>query len=551
VRELQGVAVSPGSVAAPVMVLGERPVLPADVPSTGDAASAVAEVERAIAGVASHLEAQASEVSPQIAAILQAQALIVTDPTLLEAIERRIGEGSPRADAVEASFSEFREQLAAAGPYFADRVEDLDDLSYRVRAAVLGVVVASQAAPTSPRIVVADELAPADLVVLGPSVVGLVTQRGGATGHTAIVAKSLGIPAVVGCAGACELAEETVVLLDGGTGVVVVEPTPEQVEEHLRLDAARRAKIGAVSGPGRTADGTPVALMANLGGDHEVLAATDCEGVGLFRTEFLFLDRDHAPSFDEQVEVYSALLHGAAGRRVVFRTLDAGSDKPLGFVDVGVEPNPALGVRGHRIVHHFPELVDEQLRAIATAVKVVGTPASVMAPMVATVGEVRSFVSRARGHGLHDVGVMAEVPALIMSADRVLAECDFLSIGTNDLAQYAFAADRQLDELAPLLDPWQPALLRLVAMAADAAGRAGKAVSVCGEAASDPLLALVLAGLPGVSSLSMAPVSIPPVRALLSEHTISQCQRAAQLAIGAEDPAAARAGVRDLLTKAD
>jgi phosphotransferase system enzyme I (PtsI) len=547
VRELQGVAVSPGSVAAPVMVLGERPVLPADAPSTGDAASAVADVEQAIASVASHLEAQASEVSPEIAAILQAQALIVTDPTLLEAIERRIGEGSPRTDAVEASFSEFREQLAAAGPYFADRVEDLDDLSYRIRAAVLGVVMPSQVAPRSPRIVVADELAPADLVVLGPSVVGLVTQRGGATGHTAIVAKSLGIPAVVGCARACDLADETVVLLDGGTGVVVVEPSPEQVREHLRVEAVRQAKIGAVSGPGRTADGTPVALMANLGGDHEVLAATDCEGVGLFRTEFLFLDRDDAPGFDEQVEVYSALLHGAAGRRVVFRTLDAGSDKPLGFVDVGVEPNPALGVRGHRIVDHFPELVDEQLRAIATAVGLVGTPASVMAPMVATVGEVRSFVARAHGHGLRDVGVMAEVPALIMSADRVLAECDFLSIGTNDLAQYAFAADRQLDELAPLLDPWQPALLRLVAMAADAAGRAGKAVSVCGEAASDPLLALVLAGLPGVSSLSMAPVSIPAVRALLSEHTISQCQRAAQLAIGAEDPAAARAGVRELL----
>jgi phosphotransferase system enzyme I (PtsI) len=548
VRELQGVAVSPGSVAAPILVLRERPALPQDVRIEGDAASAVSDVERAIATVAAYLEAQALEVSPDIAAVLQAQALIVGDPELRGAVERRIGEGLSRTDAVEASFSEFREQLAAAGPYFADRVEDLDDLSYRIRASILGVAMPARVAPRSPRIVVADELAPADLVVLGPSVVGLVTQRGGATGHTAIVAKSLGIPAVVGCAGSCELADETVVLLDGGTGVVVVEPTPTQVEEHLAADAARKARIGATAGPGRTSDGTAVALLANLGGDHDVLATTDCEGVGLFRTEFLFLERDEAPGFDEQVDVYTSLLRGAAGRRVVFRTLDAGSDKPLGFVHVGHEPNPALGVRGYRIVEHYQEMVDEQLRAIASAERLVGEPAAVMAPMVATVGEVRSFVDRARSHGLREVGVMAEVPALIMSADRVLAECDFLSIGTNDLAQYTFAADRQLDELAALLDPWQPALLRLVAMAAESGQRSGKPVSVCGEAASDPLLALVLAGCPGVSSLSMAPVSIPAVRAALSERTIEECRQAAQLAIGAEDPAAARAAVRALLS---
>ncbi|MCW2711947.1 MAG: phosphoenolpyruvate-protein phosphotransferase [Marmoricola sp.] len=546
-RELQGVAVSPGSVAAPVLVLRERPALPPDVRTDADAASAVGDVERAIASVAGHLEAQAQEVSQDIAAVLQAQALIVGDPTLLDAIKRRIGDGSTRTDAVEDSFSEFREQLAAAGPYFADRIEDLDDLSYRIRASVLGVAMPSQVAPRSPRIIVADELAPADLVVLGPSVVGLVTQRGGATGHTAIVAKSLGIPAVVGCAGACELADDTVVLLDGGTGVVVAAPTREQVDEHLAADAASKARIGALAGAGRTADGTPVALLANLGGDHDVLAATDCEGVGLFRTEFLFLDRDDAPSFDEQVEVYTALLRSAAGRRVVFRTLDAGSDKPLGFVDVGHEPNPALGVRGYRIAAHYQELVDEQLRAVATAEQLAGASAAVMAPMVATVAEVRSFVAQARAHGLREVGVMAEVPALVLSADRVLAECDFLSIGTNDLAQYTFAADRQLDELAVLLDPWQPALLRLVSMAAEAAKRSGKSVSVCGEAASDPLLALVLAGI-GVSSLSMAPVSIPAVRAALFELTMTGCQQAAQIAVGAEEPAAARAGVRALLT---
>ncbi|MCW2838215.1 MAG: phosphoenolpyruvate-protein phosphotransferase, partial [Marmoricola sp.] len=224
-RELQGVAVSPGSVAAPVLVLRKRPALPPDVRTDADAASAVGDVERAIASVAAHLEAQAQEVSHDIADVLQAQALIVGDPTLLDAIKRRIGDGSTRTDAVEDSFSEFREQLAAAGPYFADRIEDLDDLSYRIRASVLGVAMPSRVAPRSPRIIVADELAPADLVVLGPSVVGLVTQRGGATGHTAIVAKSLGIPAVVGCAGACELADDTVVLLDGSTGVVVAAPT--------------------------------------------------------------------------------------------------------------------------------------------------------------------------------------------------------------------------------------------------------------------------------------------------------------------------------------
>jgi phosphotransferase system enzyme I (PtsI) len=538
--------VSPGAVAAPMLLIGERAELPEESGSVADVDAAMREVGGAIASVADQLEAQASATGAEAAAVLRAQALIVADPVLREAIQQRLTEGASRSGAVAEAFAIFRQQLEAAGPYFADRVEDLDDLSYRVRATILGVPLQSWAdAPRGPRVVVADELAPSDLLALGPSVVGLVTERGGATGHTAIVAKSLGIPTVVGCPGVTDLPDGTLILLDGRTGRIAVDPDADTVQRALADEAARTSRAAALAGPGRTADGAPVALLANLGSDHGLLAETDCEGVGLFRTEFLFLDRTEAPSFDEQVEAYAALLRGAAGRRVVIRTLDAGSDKPLAFVPSGTEPNPALGVRGYRIVTRHEGLVDEQLRAIATAASVTGATPAVMAPMVSTVAEVRSFVARARGHGLSEVGVMAEVPALVLAADRVLAECDFLSIGTNDLAQYAFAADRQLEEFADLLDPWQPALLRLLSLAVDAAVRAGKPVSVCGEAASDPELAVVLAGL-GISSLSMAPVSIPAVRAALADRTLEECRNAARVALEQEDPGTARDAVRSL-----
>jgi phosphotransferase system enzyme I (PtsI) len=335
------------------------------------------------------------------------------------------------------------------------------------------------------------------------------------------------------------------VLVDGGDGTVLINPEAEQVGQRVGRLAAQRAALTEVSGPGRTADGQPVQLLVNVGRQRDVAtaAAVDCEGVGLFRTEFLFLDRHDAPSVEEQRVAYAQVFEGFAGRKVVVRTLDAGADKPLGFVTLPDEPNPALGVRGLRTARLFPDLLDQQLRAIARAAAPSGADVWVMAPMVSTPAEAASFAGQAHELGLPVAGAMVEVPAAALRAPAMAAACDFLSLGTNDLAQYTFAADRMAGDLADLLDPWQPPLLELVRLTAEAGRAAGKPVGVCGEAASDAVLALVLVGL-GVTSLSMAPVSLPGVRSSLARHSVAECRTIAALALQATDGRAARAAVR-------
>jgi phosphotransferase system enzyme I (PtsI) len=293
----------------------------------------------------------------------------------------------------------------------------------------------------------------------------------------------------------------------------------------------------------------PVALLANVGDPAGVAAAVEvgAEGVGLFRTEFCFLDRAEAPSVSEQAAAYREVLGSFPGRKVVVRTLDAGADKPLPFLTEAGEPNPALGVRGLRTAVRAPQVLDDQLAAIAAAAADCAAQVWVMAPMVATAAEAAGFVERCAGHGLDMAGVMVEVPAAALCADAVLEHAAFASLGTNDLAQYALAADRLLGSLAALNDPWQPALLRLVAMTAQAGARRNRPVGVCGEAAADPALACVLVGL-GVTSLSMAPRSIPLVAAALGGATSQACTAAATSALAAADPAGARAATRTVLT---
>jgi len=279
-----------------------------------------------------------------------------------------------------------------------------------------------------------------------------------------------------------------------------------------------------------------------VGGPADVAAAiaAEAEGIGLLRTEFLFLDRHDEPSGEEQRATYAEMLAGMGGRKVVVRTLDAGADKPLAFASQEAEPNPALGIRGLRLDGLLPALLDTQLEALALAAKDTGADVWVMAPMVSIPAEAAAFADRVHGHGLPVAGVMIEVPAAALCAAQIIDQADFVSIGTNDLSQYTFAADRQAGALAPLLDPWQPALLRLIAMTANAGRAAAKPVGVCGEAASDPLLAVVLAGL-GVTSLSMASPSLAEVRAALAGRTLAECEAAAAAALAAATPAAARA----------
>jgi phosphotransferase system enzyme I (PtsI) len=288
-----------------------------------------------------------------------------------------------------------------------------------------------------------------------------------------------------------------------------------------------------VTGPGRTADGVLIGLLANVGGPGDVAdaVAAGAEGVGLFRTEFLYLGSATPPSLETQVAAYRAVLDGFPGRRVVARTLDAGADKPLAFLPLGVEPNPALGVRGLRAFRgEHQALLDTQLAALAKAAEGASAELWVMAPMVADEQDAAWFAERARSHGLATVGAMIEVPSAALRAQPLLDVVEFVSLGTNDLTQYALAADRMLGSLGALQDPWHPAVLRLIELTGAAGAALGKPVGVCGEAAADPKLAPVLVGL-GVTSLSMAPSAIAEVRAALAQHTLAQCRELARAAL--------------------
>src|SRR5215207_5092696 len=546
--ELTGLGVSPGVVVGPVCRMGGRPALPPAGPPPADPEAEVGLAAAALETVAKDLAARADGAGEEAAAILEAQALMAADPALADGVADRVRAGASAAHALHAAFGEYRELLAAAGGYLGERVADLDDIRDRAMAAALGRPLPGVPAPGYPYVLVAEDLAPADTVGLDPrTVLALVTERGSPTSHTAILARSLGLPAVVGCRAAAELADGTVVRVDGGSGVVVAGVDPAGIA--AGPPAAARPDY---TGPGRTADGHPVQLLLNVGsaadfapgpGDARSVGLAEAEGVGLFRTELLFLDRKDMPGAQEQQRAYEKLFRAVGGRKVVLRTLDAGADKPLPFLGLRPEPNPALGVRGLRVARAMPQVLEAQLAAVAAAARATGAEVWVMAPMVSTAAEAASFAAAVRAAGLPTAGVMVEVPAAALHADRLLAEVDFLSIGTNDLAQYAMAADRQSGELADLLDPWQPAVLALVAACGAAGARAGKPVGVCGEAAADPLLGAVLVGL-GVTSLSMAARAVAPVGAALAGLTLADCRELARRALAAATPAAARDAVR-------
>ena len=542
----QGIGVSPGTAYGPVVQVAPPVRPPQNEPAPADADQAAADVARAFAEVAAALDAKAEHVVDTAQAILKATAMMARDKSLLKAAQAGVRAGVGPATAISAAVEEFVVKFEALGGYFAERVADLRDVGSRSVAAVLGVPAPGVPDFTEPSIVVAEDLAPAETATLDRALVaGIVTRAGGRTSHTAILAAQMGIPAVVQLPGATHLAPGTFIAVDGDTGEVVVAPDPALVAEQRVRRERRAAALAGSSGPGRTRDGLEIALLANIGGveDAVLAGAQDLEGVGLFRTEFVFLSSETAPTVAEQTELYRRVFEPFGGRRVVVRTLDAGADKPLKFADLGPEENPALGRRGLRLSAERPELLDAQLEALAAAAKQTGADVRVMAPMVATVEEAAWFARRVYENGLQKAGVMIEVPAAALRASHVLGAVDFGSLGTNDLAQYTMAADRMQGELADLLDPWQPAVLDVIAAAADGARAAGKPIGVCGESAGDPLLALVLVGL-GVNSLSMAPGKVPAVRVALAHHTQLDCQRLANAAREAATAVEARNAVR-------
>ncbi len=544
-RTFHGIGVSAGTAVGPLVVVTPAPVAPADEPAAPDPAAALTSVKEVLEQVAKGLEAKAAIAGDHARPILEAGAMMARDPGLASGVENHLNAGKGPATAVTAAVEEIAAMLTALGGYMAERVADLHDVRDRAVARLLGQSEPGVPTLTEPSILAAHDLAPAETATLSvETCLGIVTAAGGPTSHTAILASQLGIPAVVQATGITTVPPGTIVAIDGGVGEVTVNPTEEERELLLERKRRREAALAGGTGKGSTKDGYPVALLANIGtvDDARKAAALPVEGVGLFRTEFVFLDRDTMPTVEEQTRIYTEVFQAFGDRRIIVRTLDAGADKPLKFADLGPEENPALGRRGLRLGMIRTDVMDSQLEALAAAYQATGADVRVMAPMVATEAEAIWFASRVRELGLPKVGVMIEVPAAAIRSKGILYHVDFASLGTNDLSQYTMAADRMQGELAALLDPFEPALLDVVALACAGGQAMGKPVGVCGEAAGDPVLALVLVGL-GVSSLSMAPGKVPAVRTALGLHSRSQCQQMAAAARASTSPQDARAAV--------
>ena len=546
-----GVPVVGGVAYAPVIRPGRLPALDIaaepDVPEEAREGEA-ARFTAAAAAVADRLRGRAGSATGSASEVLAATAQLAQDRAWLGAATKLIKGGAPAVRATADAAAQFVDMFTKMGGLMAERVTDLKDIRDRVIAELRGLPEPGVPVPDVPSVLCAEDLAPADTAGLDPAlIVGLATTLGGPTSHTAIIARQLGIPCVVAVNDLDDVVTGAMVLLDGVRGTVTVSPDPD--EAAAEVEAGRRAAAAAAgwSGPGSTADGHQVAVLANVqdGAAARSAAQTPAEGVGLFRTELCFLNTETEPSVDEQARIYGEVLAAFPGRKVVIRTLDAGSDKPLKFAGHPDEANPALGVRGIRIAFRNPGLLDRQLEAIAAAGQATGNAPWVMAPMIATAEEAKDFADRARAHGLTP-GVMIEVPAAALLADRVLAHVDFLSIGTNDLAQYTMAADRMSADLAALTDPWQPGVLALVSMTARAGAAVGKPVGVCGEAAADPLLACVLTGL-GVTSLSAASAAVTAVGARLASVTLQQCREAAEAVLQTSSATEARAAATAVL----
>jgi len=545
-RALHGIPVSPGRAAGPVVRLpdpvSEPPAGVRLAPGT-DVEAAVARIGEASAVVQAELTTAAELAQGEARDVLGATVAMAGDPSLLDDAAQRVRtELLVPERAVWEAAAQVTAQFEALGGYLAERTTDVADVRDRLVAALTGRPAPGIPLRAEPFVLVAEDVPPAITARLDPEqVVALVTQAGGPTAHTAILARAHGIPAVVATRGLLDaVSDDDIVLVDGTLGTVRLHPGVDEIAEAIA--SARRPRH--FDGEGRTADGHRVALLANVGDPRDAAAAAEAgaEGVGLFRTEFCFLDRTEPPTLDEQVEAYRGVLRHFPGRRVIVRTLDAGADKPLPFLTDADEANPALGVRGLRTSVTHGEVLEIQLEAIALAADAEHAEAWVMAPMVATVDEAQDFVAAAARHRLTTAGVMIEVPSAALLSGQILAHAAFASIGTNDLTQYAMAADRQLSALAELADPWQPAVLHLVAATCRGGELQGRPVGVCGEAAADPALAVVLVGL-GVSSLSMTPAALPDVAEFLAAVTRTEATRLARLALDAPTAADARAVV--------
>lgn len=547
--KLLGIGASKGIAVGPVKVVQEAPLFERRTVSEEEAARERQRIAPAMERARSELQALESRVAEELKEMIAAQLSLLDDPEISDEIEARLAERKNAEWAVEEAIESIAEAIAALDdPYLRERAADIRDLGKRIVAALLGLD-APGIALQEPAILVAKDLSPSDTAGLDASLVlGFATELGGPTSHSAIMARTMGFPALVGVAGLLESVQggETIVL-DAERGELLIDPPDavraayeEQAAAHRRLLAEQKSKKDL---PAVTTDGHRVELAANIGGVKDVAPALEwgAEAVGLFRTEFLYMEQNKLPDEETQFAAYRQVVEQLAPRPVIFRTLDIGGDKGLPYLELPKEENPFLGYRALRFCLNRPELFKSQLRAILRA----GAhgKARIMFPMVATLQEWRQAKAYLREAAdelglseLPETGIMIEIPSAAIMASAFAEEVDFFSIGSNDLIQYTVAADRGNKEVSYLYQHLEPAVLRLVSQVIEAAHGAGKWVGMCGEMAGDPQAIPLLVGL-GLDEFSMSAASLPKARDLIRGLSLEDCRKLAGAALACRDAA--------------
>ncbi len=549
--ELQGIAASEGIAIAPAYLFkATRPQVEKRTVEEVEVEIERLRKARARAKAAlARLQEEVAQVDVEAARIFEFQRTVLDDPAIVEALERAIREERCNAEAAVASvFASWQRRFEAMeSERFRLRAADVEDVELRLLRELSGADAAT-AMPSEPVVLIARDLTPSDIAALDlERVRAICTAVGGATSHVAILARTRGLPAVVGLGEAIlRVPTGTRLAVDGGAGRVVIDPPPTVLETYRRR-AEREARLQAVALQGmdnaaETMDGHRVQLFANIAGIDSAreAMAMGAEGVGLLRTEFLYLDRDELPDEEEQVAIYRAIAEVMEGRPIIVRTLDVGGDKPLPAVEQPPDKNPALGVRAIRLSRLYPQLFLTQVRAILRAA--VGHRLEMMFPLITTLDEVRwakAQVEKAKAQltaeGLPfaddiPLGIMIETPAAAMKADLFAREVDFFSIGSNDLTQYTMASDRENEYLRELLTPLDPAVLRLIARTIEAAHAASIPVGLCGEMAGHRLTVPLLLGM-GLDEFSMAAQAIPLTRQLIRAMRMDEARAIATQAL--------------------
>lgn len=513
--------------------------------------------ERVREAIRADRDRTAERVGESEAEVFDAHVQFLDDPQLVDAIDAAIADGSLAEHAVDDAFGDAIAQFEGMDGRMAERADDLRDIRDRLLRELLDVERASISAFPDGTVVLAERLTPSDTADLDPdAVAGLATVLGGRTSHAAIIARSLAIPAVVGVGEELrDVGDGSEVVVDGETGEMVVDPTADRREA-----AARSRDVTVRDERVETADGRAITVAANVGSVAELdgAATRGADGIGLFRTEFLFLDRRDPPDEAEQYEAYVTALDAFPGETVVVRTLDVGGDKRLDCLPLPAEDNPFLGRRGIRLaLDEHAEAFETQLRALCRAAAHDGGDLAVMFPMIATVGELEAALDRVEAvthdleaagidHAMPELGAMVETPAAAWSARSLAERVEFLSIGTNDLTQYVMAADREHEGLAALHDPLHPPVLRAIAATVEGGHEANAWVGMCGEMAGDPDLTPLLVGL-GLDELSASPVTVPAVKARIEATNAADAASLAERALAADT----REDVRALLADAN